>query len=50
MERSPANDLEIRHLLTNALTESIDNQEIYMKGIDVSYYYEGYAEYNTKDL
>lgn len=50
MERSPVNDLEIRHLLTSALTESINNREIYMKGIDVSYYYEGYTEYNTEDL
>lgn len=38
MERSPVNDLEIRYLLTNALTESINNREIYMKGTDVSYY------------
>lgn len=50
MERSQVNDLEIRYLLTNALTESVDNREIYMKGIDVSYYYEGYTEYNTEDL
>lgn len=50
IKRSPVNDLEIRYLLTNALTESIDNREIYMKGIDVSYYYEGYTEYNTEDL
>lgn len=50
MERSPVNDLKIRYLLTNALTESIDNRKIYMKGIDVSYYYEGYTEHNTEDL
>lgn len=50
MERSPVNDLEIRYLLSNALTTSIDDREVYMKGIDVSYYYEGYTEYSTDDL
>lgn len=50
MERSPVNDLEIRYLISNALTESIDDREVYMKGIDVSYYYEGFAEYTTDDL
>ena len=50
MERSPVNDLEIRYLISNALTTSIDDREVYMKGIDVSYYYEGYAEYTTDDL
>jgi cell filamentation protein len=40
MERSPVNDLETRVLLRGALTESIDDREIYMKGIDRSYYYE----------
>jgi cell filamentation protein len=50
MERSPVNDLEIRYLLSNALTSSIDDREVYMKGIDVSYYYEGYTEYTTDDL
>ena len=50
MERSPINDLEIRYLISNALTTSIDDREVYMKGIDVSYYYEGYAEYTTDDL
>jgi len=50
MERSPVNDLEIRYLISNALTASIDDREIYMKGIDVSYYYEGYTEYTTDDL
>ena len=40
MERSPVNDLEIRELLRSALTDEIDNREIYMKGIDRSYYYE----------
>ena len=50
MERSPINDLEIRYLISNALTTSIDDREVYMKGIDVSYYYEGFSEYNTDDL
>lgn len=50
MERSPINDLEIRYLINNALTTSIDDREVYMKGIDVSYYYEGYTEYTTDDL
>lgn len=50
MERSPVNDLEIRYLISNALTTSIDDRQVYMKGIDVSYYYEGYAEYTADDL
>ena len=50
MERSPVNDLEIRYLINNALTTSIDDREVYLKGIDVSYYYEGYTEYTTDDL
>ena len=41
MERSPIKDIEIKHLLKNALTDKINEREIYMKGIDVSYYYEG---------
>ncbi|WP_344697037.1 protein adenylyltransferase Fic, partial [Enterococcus raffinosus] len=44
MERSPINDLEIRYLISNALTDKIDDRELYMKGIDVSYFYEGYSE------
>ena len=40
MERSPINDLEIRFLISNALTSSVDDREMYMKGIDYSYYYE----------
>ena len=50
MERSPVNDLEIRYLINNALTTSIDDRKVYMKGIDVSYYYEGCTEYTTDDL
>ena len=50
MERSPVNDLEIRYLLVDALTDTVDDRELYLKGIDVSYYYEGYSEYTTEDL
>ncbi|WP_206912746.1 cell filamentation protein [Enterococcus sp. DIV0840] len=50
MERSPVNDLEISHLIKQALTSLVNDRETYMKGIDVSYYYEGYTEYNTEDL
>lgn len=44
MERSPIKDVEIKVLLKNALTNQIDSREIYMKGIDVSYYYEGFVK------
>lgn len=44
MERSPVNDLEIRTLLTNNLTDDINNREIIFKGIEQSYYYEGYKK------
>ena len=50
MERSPIKDIEIKYLLNRALTGDIDNREVYMKGIDNSYYYEGYTTYKTKDL
>ncbi|MCE5752213.1 Fic family protein [Staphylococcus pseudintermedius] len=50
MERSPINDLEIRYLISNALTDKIDDRELYMNGIDVSYFYEGYSEYTIDDL
>ena len=50
MERSVVKDLEIKHLLKNALTDQINDRELYMKGIDVSYYYEGYSEYRVEDL
>lgn len=50
MERSPIKDLEIKFLLKNALTEHINDREVYMKGIDASYMYEGYEEFKTKDL
>lgn len=50
MERSPIKDIEIKHILKQALTGKIDDRKIYMKGIDYSYYYEGYAVYNAEDL
>jgi len=50
MERSPVKDIEIKFLLQQALTDKIDNAEIYMKGIDASYYYEGYTLYKTEDI
>ena len=50
MERSPIKDVELKVLLVNALTSDIDNAELYMKGIDHSYYYEGYTIYKTADL
>lgn len=50
MERSPIKDIEIKQLLRQALTDQTEDREIYMKGIDYSYYYEGYTEYKTEDL
>ncbi len=50
MERSPIKDVEIKHILKQALTDKIEDREVYMKGIDHSYYYEGYTIYKTKDL
>ena len=50
MERSPIRDIEIKHLLKEALTDKTDDREVYMKGIDHSYYYEGYTTYKTEDL
>lgn len=50
MERSPIKDIEIKHILKQALTDKINDREIYMKGIDHSYYYEGYAVYKTEEL
>lgn len=50
MERSPIRDIEIKHLLRGALTEKIHDREIYMKGIDHSYYYEGYAAFKAGDV
>lgn len=50
MERSPINDLEIRFLLKDSLTDKINDRETFIKGIDTSYFYEGYIEYRTEDL
>lgn len=50
MERSPIKDIEIKHLLKNALTDDVDNREVYMKGIDHSYYYEGYTAFKADEL
>lgn len=50
MERSPIKDIEIKHLLKTALTDKVNDREVYMKGIDYSYYYEGYAVYKAEEL
>ena len=50
MERSTVKDIEIKHILRDALIDDINDREIYMKGIDHSYYYEGYAEYKAEEL
>ena len=50
MERSPIKDVEIKELLRPALTSEINDREVYMKGLDASYNYEGYFTYKTKDL
>lgn len=50
MERSPIKDVEIKHLLQAALTDQVDSREVYMKGIDHSYYYEGYTAFKSEEL
>ena len=50
MERSPIKDVEIKVLLKEALTDEVDSREVYMKGIDHSYYYEGYTTYKMEEL
>ena len=50
MERSPIKDIEIKHILKNALTDEINSRDVYMKSIDQSYYYEGYKIFKTKEL
>lgn len=50
MERSPIKDVEIKVLLKSALTDEINSREVYMKGIDQSYYYEGYTTFKTEEL
>ena len=50
MERRPVKDIEIKYLLKNALTDETDSREVFMKGIDHSYYYEGYTTFKTEEL
>jgi cell filamentation protein len=50
MERSVVKDIEIKHLLQNALTDKIDDRELFMNNIDVSYYYEEYAQFKTEEV
>ncbi|MFR1767471.1 MAG: protein adenylyltransferase Fic [Lachnospira sp.] len=50
MERSPIKDIEIKYILKHALTDKVNDREVYMKGIDHSYYYEGYAVYKAEEL
>ena len=50
MERSPIKDVEIKVLLKAALTDDVDSREVFMKGIDHSYYYEGYTTFRTEEL
>ncbi|MCY9827748.1 protein adenylyltransferase Fic [Vibrio chagasii] len=50
MERSPVKDIEIKHLLKQSLTTEVESRSLFMKGIDVSYYYEGYSEFKTEEL
>ena len=50
MERSPVRDIEIKHVLRPALTDQVNSRELFMKGIDHSYYYEGYTTFKTEEL
>lgn len=50
MERSPIRDIEIKHILRAALTDDVNSREVYMKGIDHSYYYEGYTAFKAEEL
>lgn len=50
MSRSPIKDTELKHLIRHALTDDINAREVFLKGIDQSYYYEGYVTYNVADL
>ncbi len=50
MRRSVVKDIEIKHLFKLALTEQINDRALFMKGIDISYYYEGYSEFKTEEL
>ena len=50
MERSPIRNIEIKHILKSALTDEVNSRELYMKGIDYSYYYEGYTTFKAEEL
>ena len=50
MERSPVRDIEIKHILSKALTDKVNDREVFMKGIDHSYYYEDYTTYKAEEL
>jgi cell filamentation protein len=50
MQRSVVKDVEIKHLLLGSLTDAVNDRALFMKGIDVSYFYEGYSEFKTEDL
>ena len=50
MERSPVRDIEIKHVLRAALTDQVNSREVFLKGIDHSYYYEGYTSFQTEKL
>lgn len=50
MERSPIKDIEIKYLLKNALTDKVDDRQVFMKGIDTSYHYEGYTAFKAEEL
>ena len=50
MERSPIRDIEIKYILKQALTDKINDREVFMKGIDASYHYEGYTLFRTEDI
>lgn len=50
MQRSVVKDIEIKHLLKQALTDKINDRNLFMKGIDISYYYEGYSEFKTEEI
>ena len=50
IKRSVVRDIEIKHILKSALTNKINDRQLFMKGIDISYYYEGYSEFKTEEL
>ena len=50
MERSPIKSIEIKFLLKEALTDKVNDREVYMKGIDASYHYEGYSSFSAEEL